>query len=163
MPGEGRADPVGAPTAVGKSTVDSAVSEPGPEDLVSLTTTDGRRDQETVPAQADAARELDLRLREQTAENAKLDTELRYLQAELAVRKEYSRNLENELEAIHAQAHRHHELEAEYRAYRARISHRMADRLASTIHRRPWLSRPLKLVRRSVTAATSRAASRRSP
>ena len=153
MPGENQADPVGATTASGKtSTAASATSESGPEDLVSLTRTDGHGDQETTPTHTEAMRELDLRLREQTAENAKLDTELRYLQTELAVRNEFIKNLENELEAIHTQAERHNELEAEYRAYRDRFSHRVADRVASTIHGRPWVYRPLKLLSRAVAA-----------
>jgi hypothetical protein len=126
-----------------------------PEDLVSITKSESDEDRDAAES-GGAARELEMRLREQTAQNAELDTEVRYLLAELAVAKEFAGALEKELESVHVQAGRHLELVAEFQLYRERFSHRVADRLAQGIHRRPWLYRPLKMLRRAVTAVASR-------
>ena len=164
MPGEKQADPIGTTTALSQTPMtEDTTSRSDREDLVSPTRTDEHQDRETGSPTTEVVRELELRLREQTAENAKLDTELRYLQAELAVRKEFITSLESELEAMRAQPQAHRELEAEYRAYRNRLSHRVADRLAASVHRLPWLSRPLKRFGRAVATVASRPGSHQSP
>ena len=96
--------------------------------------------------------ELELRLREQVTDNARLDTELRYLLQDLAVRKEFIARLEGELESMHAVAGRQIELVAEFSAYRARISHRIVDGFVMRIHRLPWVYRPLKWLSRAANA-----------
>jgi hypothetical protein len=115
------------------------------------------------PDESKKVHELTLRLREQTAANAKLDAEVRYLLQELAVRKQFTAELEQELHSIHALAGQQCELVAEYTAYRQRTSHRVVDRLVREVHRFPWLYRPLRRVGRVVVAVASRATSGGSP
>lgn len=88
--------------------------------------------------------ELERRLCQQVEHNAQLDTEVRYLLQELAIRKEFIAQLEAERVSIHALAERQGELLEEFAAYRARMSHRIIDRVVAGIHRRPWLYRPLR-------------------
>lgn len=102
-----------------------------------------------------AIQELEDRLREQTALNAELDSEVRYLLQELSVRKEFIAQLEVELQSIHNLAGQQLEAVAEYSAYRSRISHRVVDRLVGEVHRHPSLYRPLRRIGRMVmTLAT---------
>lgn len=92
---------------------------------------------------SDRIRELDLRLRQQVAQNAELDVELRFVRQELAIRNAFITALEDELASERA-------LNAEFAAYRDRISHRLVDRTVSAVRRLPWLSRALTKLRRSV-------------
>jgi hypothetical protein len=113
-----------------------------------------------VEDQAAAIEELQRRLREQTAQNAQLDAELRYLLQELAIRKEFIAELEQELQSMHATSGEHGELIVEFSAYRGRISHRIVDHLVDSVHRRPWIYRPLRLLSRGLLALASRAHAR---
>jgi hypothetical protein len=131
------------------------------EELMSISTVPIEENAE--PARRDESKELhelNLRLREQTAQNAELDAEVRYLLQELAVRKQFTAELEQELESIHAFAGQQLELVAEYTAYRRRTSHRVVDRAVREIHRLPWLYRPLRLVGRMAVALASRSMTR---
>jgi hypothetical protein len=155
--GEIHAESVGETIGSGDLSSGNGVHPNGePEDLVSITKTesDGDRDA-AVPGSMGPLGELERRLREQTAHNAELDTEVRYLLAELAVTKEFASALEKELESVHVQAGRHTALVDEFQRYRERFSHRVADRLARGIHRLPWLYRPMKILSRAVTAVAS--------
>ncbi|HXR54337.1 MAG TPA: hypothetical protein VN793_04745 [Acidimicrobiales bacterium] len=105
-------------------------------------------------------RELDLRLREQAAENAKLDAELRYLLEELSIRKEFITHLEEEVESARSLDGRHRQTVAEFAAYRQRLSHRAVDHLVMQVHRIPWLYRGLRALSRAGLALASRPAAR---
>ncbi|HXQ60711.1 MAG TPA: hypothetical protein VN796_00185 [Acidimicrobiales bacterium] len=113
-----------------------------------------------IPGQAPDVLELERRLREQTAANAQLDDEVRYLLQELVIRKEFIAQLEGELESLHSFAGRHVELSTEFAAYRRRIPHRTVDRLVDAIHRLPWLYRPLQQLGRVVVAIARRSRAR---
>jgi hypothetical protein len=92
---------------------------------------------------SDRLRELDLRLRQQVLQNAELDVELRCVRQELAIRNEFITALESELASERA-------LNAEFAAYRDRMSHRIVDRTVNAVRRLPWLSRVLRQLRRPV-------------
>jgi len=83
-------------------------------------------------------RELEQRLREQAERNAQLDTEVRYLLQELGHPQRIYRP------APKPSSTRLMPAAGEFAAYRARISYRIVDRLATWVHRLPWLYRPLK-------------------
>jgi hypothetical protein len=104
----------------------------------------GAHESLVTPDQSPAGQELGRRLREQVEINAQLDTEVRYLLQELAIRKEFIAQLESERVAIHALAERQGELVQEFDAYRNRIAHRIIDRLVVGIHRRSWLYKPMR-------------------
>jgi hypothetical protein len=97
---------------------------------------------------SDRLRELDLRLRQQVAQNTELDVELRCVRQELAIRNEFITALEGELASERA-------LNAEFAAYRDRMSHRIVDRTVSAVRRLPWLSRVLTQLRRPVHTRSS--------
>jgi hypothetical protein len=94
-----------------------------------------------LQATSERLRELDLRLRQQVVQNAELDVELRYVRQELAIRNEFITALEGELASERA-------LNADFAAYRDRLSHRIVDRTVSAVRRLPWLSRVLTQLRR---------------
>ncbi len=106
--------------------------------------------------QSPAVQELEQRLREQAERNAQLDTEVRYLLQELAIRKEFIAQLEAELDSAHAAA-------GEFAAYRARISYRIVDRLATWVHRLPWLYRPLKRLGRIAAVSVNGSKGQKAP
>ena len=97
---------------------------------------------------SDRLRELDLRLRQQVTQNAELDVELRCIRQELDIRNEFITALEGELASERA-------LNAEFAAYRGRISHRIVDRTVGAVRRLPGLSRLLGQVRRPVLSSPS--------
>ena len=96
------------------------------------------------------AAELDRRLREQVALNSELDAEVRYLQAELAVKNEYLEELEIEIGRLHLVA-------AEYSAYRSRMTHRSIDGLVVRVQRLPGVYSPMRSVGRTMLRRYSRA------
>jgi hypothetical protein len=103
---------------------------------------------DTASGPSDRLRELDRRLRQQVAQNAELDVELRCIRQELAIRNEFITALEGELASERA-------LNADFTAYRDRISHRIVDRTVSAVRRLPWLSRLLTQLRRLVHTSPS--------
>jgi hypothetical protein len=163
--GERRPGSVGAaPGSDNLSSAQGVHSSAEPEDRVSITRpANDEHPEATLPTSEGALRELELRLREQTAQNSELDAEVRYLMAELAIAKEFAVALEAELELVYVQAGRNLELAAEFEVYRQRFSHRAADRLAQAIHRRPRLSRPLKVLSRAVIAVASHSDRQKQP
>jgi hypothetical protein len=159
MPVEGPAGHVATTAEPGDlSSTDGAAAASDPEDEMSISSTGTRESEDSViPDRSEAVHELEQRLRQQVAQNAKLDTELRYLLEELAIRKEFVKQLENELETAQALTGRQLELVAEFTSYRERLSHRAVDRLVDRVYRLPWLYRPLKLLSRLVLTAWRRA------
>ena len=83
--------------------------------------------------------ELERRLAEQVSANAELDAEVRYLQAELAIREEYLKSLEAEVEQTGAEIGQLHLALTEHLAYRRRVSHRAVDQAVATVRRSPAL------------------------
>jgi uncharacterized coiled-coil protein SlyX len=129
-------------------------SEPG-EPLWSPPIGSGEIPEALRPDQPGTFQELNDRLREQAAENAKLDADLRYLLEELAIRKEFIADLEHQLESARWRDGQHHEVIAEFAAYRQRFSHRTVDRLVVRVQRLPWLYRALEVFRRAVIGRVS--------
>jgi hypothetical protein len=159
MPVEGPAEHVAISGEPGDlSSTHGAETMSGPEDEMSISGTGSREREDFVIAdRSEALHELEQRLRQQVAQNAKLDTELRYLLEELAIGKEFIKKLENDLESAQALAGRQVELVAEFASYRERLAHRLVDRVADRVYRHRWLHRPLKLLRRLVGTAWRRA------
>lgn len=147
-----------------RSPTAETVSKSKSEELLEVAHIDGSG-AGVVPVAADeppSAEELERRLHEQVENNALLDSEVRYLMEELAVRQEFIRYLEDELASIHTFAGRQVELATEFAAYRSRISHRIVDRFVNAIHRVSWLRRSLKPVGRVVKAIAARSSAHRS-
>ncbi len=99
------------------------------------------------------AAELNRRLREQVAINSELDADVRYLQAELAIKNEYLEELEIEIGRLHLVA-------AEYSAYRSRMTHRSIDGLVVRVQRLPGVYSPMRSVGRTMLRRYSRAVTR---
>lgn len=95
--------------------------------------------------------DLERRLREQVADNARLDQEVRYLQAELVVKDEFVAELESQVQRAEEALLRQQELSREHEAYRNRVSHRAVDRTITMVQGWPGVSRLLRR-RRPVSA-----------
>jgi hypothetical protein len=118
---------------------------------MSISSSDSANHGATAGTPASEAGELNRRLREQVAINAELDAEVHYLQQELAVRQEFVAHLEQQLTTAHVLDSHDRAVDAEFAAYRDRISHRTVDRLVASVHRLPWLYRSLRAVGRLAT------------
>jgi hypothetical protein len=149
-------EPSGQVGARDRSSVRRPTSQPEGEDLTSITRIEGSDTHDTPTSPDQAIRELERRLREQAEHNARLDTEVRYLLQELAIRKEFITHIESQIDSMHA-------LAGEFVAYRARISHRFVDRLVARVHRLPWLYRPLKRIGRAAVLIVTSSRPRNAP